>query len=417
MKPNLQPIRGFRDLYPEDKAVQNYIFEKIKETARIFGFEQYDGPIVEPIDIYVGKTSRELIDRQTFQIKDKNGQILILRPEMTPSLARMIAQKERELTLPIRLCNVGARFRYEAPQKGREREFYQADFDLLGASGVLSDAEMLSVAVSIFSSFGATEKDFVIYINSRENMRKKLQELGVGETFIKDVINVIDRKEKVPRNVFTKLLSQIGISEGSVKKINDFLENPTDYETCFNELLDVCKSYGIDQYVRINPSIVRGLDYYTGLVFEVKEKGGEMSRSLLGGGRYDNLIENFGASRKISGIGFATSDVIIWEFLKTKKLLPSLRATPTNVLVTVFDPSFQSLQSAIEITRNLRSGGISTEIFPDASKKLDKQLKYADRKKIPLVVIIGPDEVKNNTAVLKDLKKNTQETVSQEKLI
>lgn len=319
MNKQLTTLKGFRDLYPHDKAIQNYIFEKLKETAGLFGFEEYEGPILEPIDIYLGKTSEELIQRQTFQITDKKEKTLVMRPEMTPTLARMIAQKEHELTFPIRLFNLGLRFRYEAPQKGREREFYQADFDLLGANGVLADAEILATAINIFLRFGAKKDDFVVYINSRKIMEQALIKIGLrnepNSPYLQDVFSIIDKKEKVKEIDFIQMLKDIGIKENIVTQLLNWFDNPIEYENNFKELLSALESYNLRQYVQISPHIVRGLDYYTDLVFEVKEKG-EMTRSLLGGGRYDNLVENFGASRKIAGVGFATSDVILWEFLK-----------------------------------------------------------------------------------------------------
>lgn len=420
MAKKLQAIRGFRDLYPQDKIIQNYIFNKLKETAAVFGFEEYDGPILEPIEIYLDKTSEELINQQTFQIKDKKNKTLVLRPEMTPSLARLIAQKEQQLIFPLRLFNLGLRLRYETPQKGREREFYQADFDILGISNILADAEILAIAVNIFLNFGAKEKDFIVYVNSREAMRQALTKLGVDEKLTKDVISIIDKKEKVSKETFVKMLTNLKTKTGgdlsfSIDKITDFLENPSGYENYFKDLLSILKMYNLNHYIKINPSIVRGLDYYTGLVFEVKEKGA-MSRSLLGGGRYDNLVANLGASRNIPGVGFATSDVVLWEFLKAKNLLPQINPKPTKVLITVFPNEYSALTKSIEISNFLRQNNIATEVYPEADKKLDKQLKYADKNKIPYVVIIGPEEIKNNTVKIKNMKTAKQQILKSKEL-
>lgn len=419
MTKNLQPIRGFRDLYPEDKAVQNYIFDKLKQTAKLFGFEEYEGPILEPIEMYLNKTSQELIDRQTFQIKTKKDETLVMRPEMTPSLARMIAKKEHELIFPLRLFNLGLRFRYEAPQKGRAREFYQADFDILGTDSILADGEIINAAVNIFLRFGATDKDFMLYINSRITMQKQLMKFGILEKSIKQVIAIIDKKEKVTEETFAQLLINKNISQESIAKIMAFLKQPKEYEVGFGDLLSLLEAYGIRQYIKVNPSIVRGLDYYTGLVFEVKEKG-NMTRSLLGGGRYDNLVGNFGASRKIPGVGFAVSDVVLWEFLKDKNLIPELQTKTTKVLVTVFpekniDP--RPLQKSIEISNILRRNQIPAELYLETDRKLDKQLKYADKNNIPYVVIVGPEEIKNNTVKVKNMKTGEQKNTSLEQLL
>ena len=160
----LNPLKGFRDLYPKEKGVQNFVFEKIKDVARLLGYEEYDGPVVEPVGLYENKTSKELLERQTLQIKNKKGEVLVLRPEMTPSLARMVANKAQELIYPIKLFNIGLRFRYEAPQKGRTREFYQADFDILGTNSLIADAESIYTLISIFKMLQADEKDFKVCV-------------------------------------------------------------------------------------------------------------------------------------------------------------------------------------------------------------------------------------------------------------
>ena len=428
MSKNLQPIRGFRDLYPQEKRIQDYIFEKLKKVAALFGFEAYDGPLLEQIDLYLGKTSEELIKRQTFQITYKKEKTLVMRPEMTPSLARMIAQREQQLIFPLRLFNLGLRYRYEAPQKGREREFYQADFDILESESVLADVEILNVVIAIFLQFGADEKDFVVYINSRTFIQKQLYSFGIEENKIKKVIEVIDKKEKVGNADLRSLLIQCELNENQCKKIIVFLNTPIDQNTSyFKKLFDILHMYNISKYIKINPSIVRGLDYYTGLVFEVKEKGG-MTRSLMGGGRYDNLIADFGASRKISGVGFATSDVILWEFLKDKNLIPELKTKLTKVLVAVFpqekngkdnvvgDADLRPLQKSIAIVNFLRHNNIPSELYPETDKKLDKQLKYADKNKIPFVIIIGHEEIKNNVVKIKNMKTREQTTVKHDEL-
>jgi len=411
---NVQPIRGFRDLYPEDKITQNYIFEKIKQVAYRYGFEPYDGPVLENIEIYLDKTSKNLIERQTFQFRDKKDKVLILRPEMTPSLARMVAKRSKQLIFPLRFFNLGLRFRYEAPQKGREREFYQADFDILGSRDIISDAEILSVAVQIFLSFGAKKEDFILFLNSRTFMEKKLADFGIDRTKIKAFLNIIDRKDKTTENAFVKSLEDEGLDREQIAKLKNFLEieiKPSS-DPYFDKLFKILKDLRIDQYCRINPSIVRGLDYYTGLVFEVKEVSG-IRRSLLGGGRYDNLISSYVSGLDIPGVGFAISDVVLIEFLKDKNLLPLLDAKPTQVLVTIFNEEL--LPQSAKTVQTLRSQGISAELYPSL-KKIDKQLKYADKAGIPYVIIIGPEEVKKNLVKLKNMKTGEQIEVSENNL-
>lgn len=414
MAVQLQAPKGFRDLYPQDKALQNYLFEKLKAVSSLYGFENYDGPILEPIELYLGKSSKELVEEQTFKITDKKEQTLVMRPEMTPSLARMIAQRANQLIFPLKLFNLGLRFRYEAPQKGREREFYQADFDILGAENVLADAEILAVVVKILTSLGATEKDFIININSRKFIDKKLAEFGVENK--KEVMSCIDRKDKVSKESFLELLKKSGLNENQIKDLSSFLETETKPEDdpYFKKLFEILKNYGIEKYFKINTGTVRGLDYYTGLVFEAKDLSGKINRALLGGGRYDNLVSSYNPNLKIPGIGFATSDVILSEFVKCINKVPQLNSKSTKYLVTVFGEEW--LNDSIKIVNELRNKNIPSEIYPDADKKLDKQLKYADRNGIPFAIILGPEEIKKNIVKVKDMKTAEQKELTVEEI-
>lgn len=413
MSTKLKPLRGFRDLYPKDKTVQNYIFAKLRQVANLFGFEEYEGPSLEPIGLYWGKTSKALIDKQTFKLEDKKGQTIVLRPEITPTLARMVAQKQYDLTLPARMFNLGARFRYEAPQRGRTREFYQADFDILGEATTLSEVEILNVAVNVFLSLGAKQDDFIILINSRQVVEEQLKKIGLTRKKIKEVIRLIDKKEKVSQKNFQKMLIDVGLKGSAIKKIEQLLQNTTGYQNYFSPLLQLLDQFGIKKYIKINPSVVRGLDYYTGLVFEAREKGG-MKRALLGGGRYDNLVADLGAAKKIPGVGFATSDVILEQFLTSKKLLPQLESLPTKVLVTIF--SDKTLKQSTTVANLLRTKKIPSELFLNSKKSLDKQLAYANKKKIPYVIIIGPDEMEKKVIRIKDMRTGEQYETDQNSL-
>ncbi len=411
---NLNPLKGFRDLYPKDKGVQDYIFQKLKDVAELFGYESYDGPVVEPVEIYLEKTSKELLERQTFQIKDKKGEVLILRPEMTPTLARMIANRAGELTFPMKLFNLGVRFRYEAPQKGRSREFWQADFDILGNDSLLSDVEILSSAINIFTSLGATENDFVVSINSRKFMQGKLTDLGFKDEEIKKILNVIDKKDKVDVKEFSKMLKDLKIKKSEeVLRLLDEKVNP-ESNKYFEELFTLLKTYGLDKYCEVDTGVVRGLDYYTGMVFEIKDKG-EIKRTLLGGGRYDNLVSDYDRRYQIPGVGFAVSDVILEEFIKDNDLLSEIVTKKTKVLVTVFNEEL--VIDSVNLLNELRKNNIPSEIYLGIDVKLDKQLKYADRNNIPYVVIIGPEEVKKSMVKVKNLRTKSQEEVARDKVV
>ncbi len=410
---SLQPLRGFEDRYPEDMALLNSVFDAVKSVARLYGFQQYDAPIVEPMELYVGKTSKEILEEQSFTLPDKNGVTLMLRPEVTPSLARMVAAKAQELPLPIRYFNIGLRYRYEAPQRGRNREFYQLDFDIIGSDSQLADIEILKVAAEIFIKLGATEKDFEICINSRELMNNQLTSFGLSPDQNKKVLSVIDKKDKVDEATFVEMLKKVALTEEQIQNIVNFLNNPAEYSKQFEGLLELARQYGIDTYIRVNPIIVRGLDYYTGLVFEVKSKG-TLRRSMLGGGRYDNLVGMFNNKQRIPGIGFATSDTVLLDFIKEIGKAPQLPPTQTKVLVTIFDES--TIAISLEILEMLRSAGVPTELYPD-TQKLPKQLKYANKMEIPYVIVIGPEEMVKKSVILKDMKTGNQEEILQSKII
>ncbi|OGK30043.1 histidine--tRNA ligase [Candidatus Roizmanbacteria bacterium RIFCSPHIGHO2_12_FULL_33_9] len=416
----LNPLKGFRDLYPQEKGVQSYLFEKMRQVANLLGYQEYDGPIVEPVGLYENKTSKELLERQTFQIKDKKGEILVLRPEMTPSLARMVANKAGQLIFPLKLYNIGARFRYEAPQKGRSREFYQADFDILGTKSIISDAESIYTLISIFEKLGATEKDFKVFINSRSYMEESLLNSNISKDKLSAILNIIDKKGKVEKNKFDAMLQDEKLSKEQILSIYRLIDKSTsgvDYPY-FKELFSILKSYGVDKYCEINTSTVRGLDYYTGVVFEaieVSNEEGSLNRSLFGGGRYDNLVSDFDQKLEIPGVGFATSDVILLKFMQNKGLIPNSVLKSPSCLITVFDD--KTLYKSVELSAYLRKNNISCELYPDSQTKLDKQLKYADKRMIPYVLIIGPTEIKTNKIKVKDMKTGEQKDMRKEELI
>lgn len=410
---SLQPLRGFDDRYPEDMAILNAVFDTVKSVAVLCGFQQYDGPIVEPMELYIGKTSREILEEQAFTLPDKNGNTLMLRPEVTPSLARMVAARAQELPLPIRYFNIGLRYRYEAPQRGRNREFYQLDFDIIGSDSQLADIEILNVATQIFTHLGGTENDFEICINSRELMNKQLSSFGLSVEQNSKVLSAIDKKDKVEEAAFVEMLKKADLSDDQVQKVVNFLNNPAEYAKQFDSLFELARQYNIEKYIRVNPIIVRGLDYYTGLVFEVKGKG-TLGRSLLGGGRYDNLVGMFNDKQRIPGIGFATSDTILLEFIKEIGKTPQLPPTQSKVLVTVFDET--TAEASLGVVGQLRSAGVPTELYPDTAK-LPKQLKYANRMEIPYVIVIGPEEIVKKTVIVKNMKTGDQEEISLELIV
>lgn len=413
-KLSTQPVKGFRDIYPEEMAIRNWLFQTMRKTAQLFGYQEYDGPILEHLDLYAAKSGKELVQEQTFRMVDRGGRELAMRPELTPSLARMVAAKQGQLVFPLKWFSIGPRFRYEAPQRGRGREFYQFDCDIIGPATPEADAEVIAVAATLLKNLGLTPTDVVIKINSRKMMQHKLSLIDVTEKQTPSIIRAIDRKDKMGQPQWRELLTTEGLTKDQIKNLEKIL---TDRDVSFEsepltEVFSTLKDLGVSDYVEYDPSIVRGLEYYTGTVFEARDRKGQF-RALLGGGRYDNLVELFGG-KSISGIGFASGDMVLLEVLEHYNKIPKQGSIETQILVTVFND--ESTRSSLLLAKQLRGQNINTELFPDASVKLDKQIKYADRKGIPFVAILGPDEVAKNIVTVKNMKTGEQKQLPANKV-
>ena len=409
VKTKIQPVKGTRDFYPEDIAFQNWLFGRIRTISESFGYQEYDGPILEPIELYLAKTSEELIKQQAFTLKDGKGRELVLRPEMTPSVARMVAAKSYELPIPARLFNIGPRFRYEAPQRGRLREFYQWDVDMFGANTPEADAEIIAVAAEFFKTLGLTPDDVVIKINDRSLIETKFAFLDIPEDKWLELTTIIDRREKLTPKAWQESLAKLDFSDKQISELETVLRD-TDFSfesENLTRIFSTLEDLGYRDYVEFDPSIVRGLLYYSSTVFETKDRHGEF-RSLLGGGRYASLVGEYGG-RDLSGVGFATSDIIIQEFLAHHNKLPELKAKVADVLVVVVEEG--AVRDALKISTSLRSAQINTEFYPDATVKLDKQLSFADKKGIPFVVIFGKDEMEKEIVTVKKMATGAQKQI------
>lgn len=412
-KTKFQLGKGFRDFYPDQMAFRNWLFGKARQVSQRFGYQEYEGPALEKLSLYKAKSGEELVKEQTFILTDRGGRKLALRPELTPTLARMVAQKREELIFPIRWFSIGPRWRYEKPQKGRYREFWQWDVDLIGADTPEADAEIIAVACEFFKEVGLTDKEVVIKVNNRRLMEQKLDLIEVKKGERSGIFRAIDKKDKMDSKKWEEYLKDLGLTSLQIKdlkgilKDKDFAGESEELTATFSTLADL----GFSSYVEFNPIVVRGLDYYTGTVFEAQDRKGEF-RAILGGGRYDNLVEVVGGP-KLPGVGFAAGDAILEALLKRYQKIPKIVSIPTKVLITIFDERFY--RESLKIAKVLRDKGVSTEVYLTPIK-LDKQLKYADRKGIPYAVIIGPDEVNNKTVTIKDMKTGKQKTVPQKEL-
>jgi histidyl-tRNA synthetase len=415
MKPTIRPIKGTRDFYPEEMAFRTWLYGKMKAASQKFGYQEWEAPILESLELYAAKSGEELVKEQSFVFADRGGDTITLRPELTPSLARMVAQKQRELLKPIRWWSFGPFWRYERPQKGRTREFFQWNIDLIGVNSPYADAELVAVGVEFFKSIGFSAEQIVIKVNNRKLMEEQIARLGVGADRIEGAYRLIDKLDKLPAEKWRAYgIDDIGLSAEQIDQLSALLGNrelwkeSADLTAFFSAIDDL----GISAYVEYDPSVIRGLAYYTGVVFEARDRSGEF-RAILGGGRYDNLVGDVGGD-PLGGIGFAMGDVVIGLVIEKFGLKPQLRPTPTSVIVTVFDAALA--RTAARVAAQIRSGGVNTELYPDIVK-LDKQMKYANAQGIPIAVIIGPDEAAQGTATVRDLRSGSQQSVAQDQIV
>ncbi|MBI5082577.1 MAG: histidine--tRNA ligase [Chloroflexi bacterium] len=407
MKTKIPTVKGARDFYPEQMSLRNWLYENMKAVSQKFGYQEYDGPFLETLELYAAKSGEELVKEQAFVFKDRGDEQITLRPELTPSLARMVAQKANELPRPIRWWSFGPMWRYERPQKGRSREFFQWNIDLLGSDSLEADAEIAAIGAEFFKAIGLTSSEVKIQINNRKLMESQITSLGIGD--IKAAFRLIDRVDKLSAQAWEEYGVKQELTVEQVKNLRALLDDKELWRKS-DELIrffSALESLGVREYFEYEPTVVRGLDYYTRIVMEARDRDSEF-RAIFGGGRYDNLVADVGGDR-ISGVGFAMGDMVIALVAEKYGKTPKFAKSPASVLVTLFnaDGVADSLKSAAEI----RAGGIPVEMFPDPIK-LDKQLKYADAQGIKIAVIIGPDEAKEGKVTIKDLGKRVQITVN-----
>ena len=411
----IKTVKGVREFYPEEMALRNYIYEKVRAASELFGYQEYDGPFIETIDLYAAKSGEELVKKQSFTFQDRGGEFVTLRPELTPSLARMIAARQGELSFPVRWWSFGPFWRYEQPQRGRSREFFQWNIDMLGVASPEADAELITVAATFLGSVGLGPERVVIYVNNRRLMESEFDALGIAPEKRLNVSNLIDRRTKMDPQKWDDYALEVGLSESQRGGLKEILGNFELWKKSeeLTRLFAALEVLGMKDYVKYDPSIMRGLLYYTGTVFEVFDAGGSIKRSLFGGGRYDNLLEDVGGE-PLSAVGFAMGDVGMGIFLKENGLLPEFAQTPAPVLVTVFNEAL--LLKSYALAAELRKSGMNVMVFPEVAR-LPKQFKFADKMKMKVALVIGPDEDAKGQVVVKNLSNGEQSTVAREALL
>ena len=415
MKKVIQSVKGTREFYPEQMALRNFIYDKVRSASQAYGYIEWDAPFIETIDLYAAKSGEELVKKQSFVFTDRGGDEVTLRPELTPSLARMIAAKQGELTFPVRWWSFGPFWRYEQPQRGRSREFFQWNIDMLGVNSPEADAELIAVAAMFLRSVGLSPERVRIYVNNRRLMTAQFDALGILEEKRLEVANLVDRRSKMESEKWDAYAIELGLSQlqidGLKKMLNDFdLWKQSDELT---RTFSALESLNVREYIAFDPGIMRGLLYYTGTTFEAFDTSGSIKRSLFGGGRYDNLLEDVGG-QPLSGVGFAMGDVGMGIFLHEAGLIPEFEPSPAKVLVTVFDEKLW-LES-YKLGAELRSSGLNVMVFPEPAK-LPKQFKYADKMKMKVVVTIGPDEAEKGLVAVKNLSNGEQVIVKREAVV
>jgi histidyl-tRNA synthetase len=413
-KTTIQAVKGTRDFYPEAMAFRTWLYGKVRAVSERFGYQEYEAPLLERLELYAAKSGEELVQEQSFILTDRGGDELALRPELTPSLARMVAQRQASLILPVRWFSFGPFWRYERPQRGRTREFFQWNIDLLGAETPAADGEIVAIGAEFLRSVGLSSDEVAIFLNSRRLMERKLAQIGIEDDLRMDVFRLIDRRDKLPADKWQDWALEMGLSEGQLEALKALLSSSDLWQES-DELCEVfatAEAMGLADYLVYDASIVRGLDYYTGPVFEAYDRARRF-RAIYGGGRYDNLVADVGGDR-ITGVGFAMGDVIIELLLERVGKRPGLPTSPSQVLVTLFSADLYA--QTVALAGRLRDAGINAEQMLEPTR-LGKQIRYADRQGIPYVAILGPDELVSGQVVLKNLATGEQQAYSEEEAI
>jgi histidyl-tRNA synthetase len=408
MSLSTQPYKGARDFYPEDKRLQKYMFGILRDVVESFGYQEYDAPLIEPFEIYAAKSGDELVNEQLYSFEDRGARKVAIRPEMTPSISRMVAGRRQELSYPLRVYSIPNLWRYERPQKGRLREHYQLNVDLFGIEGPEADAEIIQVADTILKTLGAKPDMYKININSRQAMVAAMNSFGLDEAELKNAYKLVDKMPKIEPTEFENLLiEQIG--EERAKKLLLYLQNDQPPEKV-KRILDILQASGVSSAV-YEPSVVRGIEYYNDIVFEVFDVSPENPRALFGGGRYDGLVEIFGVEH-LPVIGFGMGDVSLLNFLETHNLLPKLK-TETDVTVILIGDVYEAAQNVLT---ELRHNGIKVAV-DSSGRKLDAQIKNAVKSGVRQALFIGDKEIESKQFKLRDLEKGEEKELDLEQVI
>ncbi len=419
------PYKGSRDWYPENMRVRDYIFATWRRVARRYGYQGYDAPLLEPLEVYAAKSGQELVSEQTYQFVDRGDRHVAIRPEMTPSISRMVAARRQEMAYPARLYSIAQFMRYERPQRGREREFWQLNADIFGAETIAAEAEIITMGYDMMREFGAQNDMYAIKVNHRKIINFMMAHyLGLDAVQAELMIKLFDRKNKIPPEAFRdQAIDIFGEAEApsGLQKLAALLaaknmaDMPEEIRACsavreIQELFTLLDQVGIKNAI-FDITLMRGLDYYTGTVFEFFDTHPENNRSLFGGGRYDGLVGLFGAE-PLGAVGMAPGLTMTQLFLETHKLLPELRPATDVYIIVLGD----ALRGGRALARQLRDEGVNVEL-DFTERKIDKQIKTAIKKGIPYLVFVGENEIREEVYPLKDVTTSEEQRLSAERIV
>lgn len=418
-KLSTQSYKGARDFYPEDKRLQNYIFGVWSSVCESFGYEEYTAPVLEPIELYTSKTSDEIVNEQTYSFTDRGGRTVVMRPEMTPSVSRMVAARRQELPYPLRWYSIPDCWRYERPQRGRNRQFWQLNVDIFGVPTVDADLEIISLADAIMKKFGATDEMYQIKINSRKLINLIMSSyLELDDLQAKQMVRLFDKKDKLAPADFVQQASNIfkneQLKDGLVKlqvllqakTLADLPEQLKDSQAVkeVQVLFSLLAEHQISS-VKFDITLMRGFDYYTDIVFEVFDLAPENNRAMFGGGRYDGLVGAYGVE-PVATVGFGMGDAPIENFLQTHKLDPRLESATKLYIVTVGD----TLKEAQGVARELRAKSVNVAVDL-TDRKPEKQIKSALKLGVAYLLIIGEEEVSQLKYILRNVETQKEDVL------
>lgn len=415
----MQPYKGARDFYPEDKRIQDYMFNTIRRVVKSYGYSEYDAPILEPLDLYRAKTGEEIVNEQVYAFTDRGDREVAIRPEMTPTVSRMVAARRQELAYPVRWFSIPNLWRYERPQRGRLREHWQLNVDIFGEAGLAADHEIIAVADSVLKGFGATSEMYQFKINSRELVNTMVYEyFGMTEENGHTLIKLIDRMHKMDAEKFQAAISELHDTPNqilqllNVKSLNDLPAELATHDSVsdMKQLLDLLENTGVAN-VAFDITLMRGFDYYTDIVFEAYDTDPDNNRSMFGGGRYNGLVALFGVE-PVPTAGFGMGDVTLANFLASHDLLPELHVETDVVILTIGDV----YEGVSLLATDIRAAGGNVAV--DATdRKLDKKIRSADKQGVRYVLIVGESELSSGQYQVKDLQTGESETLSRDQVL